>query len=95
MEEEEFIIEVLDLFKSKLKNGSCTKQQTDAVYGVVTENINIFATADEIAEHFGKSRDAVHSVIKNKMFEKPKRNVTLYNFKAFRKVVPSSWLKRH
>lgn len=92
---EDFIIEVLDLFKKKMKRGDCTKEQTDAVYRVITENLDIFATADEIADHYGKSRDAVHSVIKNKMFQKPKRNVTLYNFKAFRRVIPSSWLKRH
>lgn len=91
--EEDFIIEVLDLFKSKLKNKRCTKEQTDAVYRVMAENLDMFATAEEIAEHYGKSRDAVHSVIRNKMFQKPKRNVTLYPFKAFHKVVPSSWLK--
>lgn len=90
---EDFIIDVLDLFKSKMKNGQCTKEQTDAVYKVISENLNIFATADEIASHYGKSRDAVHSIIKNKMFEKPRRNVTLYNFKAFRKLIPSSWHK--
>lgn len=93
MEQEEFIIEVLDLFKSKLKNGKCTKEQTDAVYRVMSENLDVFATADEIAEHYGKSRDAVHSVIKNKMFSKPKRNVTLYNFKEFCKRIPLSWRK--
>lgn len=92
---EDFIIDVLDLLKSKMKNGQCTKEQTDAVYRVISENMDIFATADEIADHYGKSRDAVHSVIKNKMFEKPRRNVTLYNFKAFRRIIPSSWLKRH
>lgn len=93
--EEDFIIEVLDLFKSKLQNKRCTKDQTDAVYRVISENLDIFATAEEIAEHYGKSRDAVHSVIKNKMWEKPRRNVALYNFKAFRRIIPLSWLKRH
>ena len=92
--QEEFIFEVLDLFKSKFKNGTCTKEQTDAVYKLMSENLDIFATADELADHYGKSRDAVHSVIKNKMFEKPKRNVTLYNFKAFSRIVPSSWRKK-
>lgn len=91
---EDFIIEVLDLFKSKMKRGDCTKEQTDAVYRIIAENLDIFATADEIAGHYGKSRDAVHSVIKNKMFQKPRRNITLYNFKAFRRVIPSSWVKR-
>lgn len=93
MIEEDFIIEVLDLFRSKLKNGSCTKEQTDAVYKVVTENLDIFATADELAKHYGKSKDAVHSIIKNKMIQKPKRNVTLYSFKAFSKLIPSTWRK--
>ncbi len=92
--QEEFIIEVLDLFGSKLKNGGCTKEQTDAVYKVMTENMDIFATADEIASHFGKTKDAVHSIIKNKLISKPKRNVTLYNFKEFCKKIPSSWRKK-
>ncbi len=93
--EEDFIIEVLDLFKSKIIRGDCTKEQTDAVYRAIIENMDISATADEIAEHYGKSRDAVHSVIKNKMFSPPKRNVTLYNFKEFCRKIPSSWRKRH
>jgi len=93
--EEDFIIEVLDLIRAKIKRGDCTKEQADAVYKVTSECLPLFATADEIAEHYGKSRDAVHSVIKNKMIEKPRKNVTLYNFKAFRKVVPSSWLKHY
>lgn len=93
--EEDLIIEVLDLFKSKIKRGDCTKEQADAVYRAIIENMDISATAEEIAEHYGKSRDAVHSVIKNRMFSKPKRNVTLYNFKEFCKKIPSSWRKRH
>ena len=94
MGEKEFIIEVLDLFRSKLKNDRCTKEQLDSVYRVVSENLDIFASAEEIAEHYGKSADAVHSVIKRRMFEKPRRNITLYSFKAFRRIVPSSWLKK-
>lgn len=92
--QEEFSLEVLDLLASKITNNSCTKEQMDAIYNVVSENLPIWATADEIARHFGKSRDAVHSVIKNRMFTKPKRNVTLYNFKEFCRRLPSSWLKK-
>ena len=57
--------------------------------------LDIFATADELAELYGKSKDAVHGVIKRKMLQKPKRNITLYNFNAFAKIVPSSWRKKH
>lgn len=92
--EEDFIIEVLDFLKNKLKTKRCTKAQTDAVYNLMAENLPLLATADEIAEHYGKSKDAVFSVIKRRMFEKPKRNVTLYNFKAFQKYVPSSWRRK-
>jgi hypothetical protein len=93
--EEEFSLEVLDLIASKIKNGGCTKEQSDAIYNITVENLPVWATADEIANHFGKTRDAVHSVIKNRMFTKPKRNVTLYNFKEFCKRLPSSWRKKH
>ena len=93
--EEEFSLEVLDLMASKIKNNSCTKEQMDAIYNAVAENLSVWATADEIAMHFGKTKDAVHSVIKNRMFTKPKRNVTLYNFKEFCKRLPSSWRKKH
>lgn len=57
--EEDFIIEVLDLFRNKLKNKRCTKEQTDAVYNVMVENLNLFATADEIAEQY-RARDYAH-----------------------------------
>ena len=92
--QEEFSLEVLDLLASKIKNGSCTKQQMDAIYNVTSENLPIWATADEIANHFGKTKDAVHSVIKNKLLSKPKRNITLYDFKEFCKKIPSSWRKK-
>jgi hypothetical protein len=92
-EQDEFIVEVLELMATKFKTGNCTKAQSDAVYRVASEILPIWATTGEIADHFGKSRDAVHSVIKNKLMSKPKRNVTLYNFKEFCKKIPSSWRK--
>lgn len=92
--EKDFIIEVLDLFKSKLKNNECTKEQTDAVYNTIIENLDIFATVDELSQHYGKSRESVYGVIKRRMIQKPKRNITLFNFKAFSKIIPSSWRKK-
>lgn len=93
-EQEEFVVEVLELMATKIKNGDCTKQQADAIYNVTSENLSLWATADEMANHFGKTKDAVHSVIKNKMLAKPKRNITLYDFKEFCRKIPSSWRKK-
>ena len=92
--QEEFVIEVLDLLSKKFKNHDCTKEQYDAVATVMAENLPLWATAEEKATHFGKSKDAVFSVIKNKMFTKPRRNITLYNFKEFCRRIPSSWRKK-
>lgn len=93
--EKEYLIELLDFFKVQLKNDRCTKAQEDALYRAISEVMPISATAEDIAEHFGKSTDAVHSIIKRKMFSKPKRNITLYNFKEFCRIIPLSWRKRH
>lgn len=90
-EQEEFVVEILDLMATKIKTGNCTKEQSDAVYRVASENLPLWATADEIANHFGKTKSAVFSVIKNKLFSKPKKNITLYNFMEFCKRMPSSW----
>lgn len=91
---DDLIIEVLELFIRKLKRGECTREQVKSAYTAITENMDIFASADELAEMYGKSRDAVHSVIKRRMIQKPRRNITLYSFKAFRKLVPPSWRRK-
>lgn len=93
-EQEEFVAEVLELLAHKIKNNQCTKEQSDAIYRVTSENLPLWATSDEIAEHFGKTKSAVFSIIKNRMFSKPKKNITLYNFKEFCQRTPSSWKKK-
>lgn len=93
-EQEEFVAEVLELLAHKIKNNQCTKEQSDAIYRVTSENLPLWATSDEIAEHFGKTKSAVFSIIKNRMFSKPKKNITLYNFKEFCQRIPSSWKKK-
>lgn len=92
---EEIIIGVLEFFVRKLKRGDCPVAQVNAAYKAITENMDVFATADELSEHFGKSRVAVHGVIKRSMTAKPKRNITLYSLMNFIKVMPPSWRKRH
>lgn len=91
---EEIIIDVLEFFVRKLKRGDCPLSQVDAAYKAISENMDVFATADELSEHFGKSRTAVHGVIKRSMTAKPKRNITHYSLMNFMKVMPSSWRKK-
>lgn len=91
---EEIIIGVLELFVGKLKRRDCPMEQVKAAYKAITENMDVFATAEELSEHFGKSRVAVHGVIKRSMTVKPKRNVTLYSLLNFIKVMPPSWRRK-
>ena len=93
-EEQEVILEILDIIKDKIKDGGCTKHQTDVVYDAALNIIDAYATSDELAKHYGKTVEAVHGVIKRRMFEKPKKNITLYSFRAFRKIVPKSWMRK-
>ena len=93
---EEIIIDVLEFFVRKLKRGDCPMSQVNSAYKAITENMDVFATADELSEHFGKSKAAVHGVInRHGTIVRPHRNITHYSFKGFLKAMPSSWRKKH
>lgn len=91
MDAGKILTEILDYYKYKVQNGLCTMEEMNAVISVLEENMDIHGTIGDFAQHYGKSKDAVNSVIKNKLLAKPKRNVTLYPFHAFRKVIPERW----
>ena len=90
-EKTEFILEVFDLLANKLKRGDCTKEQTDAIYRVTSQELPIWVTSDELADHYGKTKSAVNGIIKRKMIPKPRRNVSMYSFNVFHKLVPKNW----
>jgi hypothetical protein len=61
---------------------------------MLMENMEIDGTIDDFAQFYGKSKDAVSSQIKRNLLAKPKRNVVLYPFHLFNKVIPKSWRKK-
>ena len=93
-EENDIVLDVLDFIRDQYKEGRCTKRQTDVVYDAALNIVDAYATSDELARHFGKTVEAVHGVIKRRMTEKPKKNITLYSFRAFQKCVPKGWLHK-
>ena len=90
-EEKDVVLKVLDFIREQYKRGDCTKKQTDVLYDAALNIVDAYATSDELARHFGKSVEAVHGVIKRRMVQKPKKNITLYSFRAFLKCIPKSW----
>lgn len=69
--------------------------EMEAAKNALENNMEIDGTIDDFAKFYDKSKDAVNSVIKRNLIEKPKRNIVLYPFHAFRKVIPPSWRKSH
>jgi len=85
--------EILHFYDQRLDN--CTMQEVKAVTHLFMQNMELYGTIDDFAEFYGKSKDAVNGIIRRNMLQKPKRNIVLYPFHAFQKIVPKSWRKKH
>lgn len=94
MQGDNLLSEILGYYKYKVDQKLCTPEEIRNAERALLENMEVYGTVDDFAEFYGKSRDAVYSVIKRRMIQKPKRNVVLYPFHAFRKLVPEKWRKR-
>lgn len=93
MENKRLLIETLDFWKYKLDNNLCTPEEITSFSKMVTENLDVLGTVEDLAKHFGVSEGNVRTVINRKVFGKPKRRV-YYRFLEFLKVVPEKWRKK-
>ena len=88
---DEILITTLRFWIKKIKRGDCTREQQLAVLDAIDSVGDVQGTIDELADFYGKSKDAVNGVIKRNYIGKPRRNVVLYSFARFRKAAPKSW----
>ena len=88
---DELLITTLRFWIKKIKRGDCTREQQKAILDAIDSAGEVYGTIDEIAAFYGKSKDAVNSVIKRSYLGKPRRNIVLYSFSKFRKIAPKSW----
>jgi len=95
MDGKDLLTEILDYYKYKIENNLCTTEEIESASKVLAENMEVYGTIDDFSKFYGKSKDAVNSVIKRSMLEKPKRNVVLYRFRAFQRIVPKNWRKKN
>ena len=89
------LIATLKFWIKKIKRGDCTREQQKAILDAIDSVGEVDGTIEEIAEFYGKSKDAVNGVIKRRYVGKPKRNVVLYSFSKFRKIAPASWTRKN
>ena len=88
------LIEIFRYGIHKLKRNSCTQEEMEGIMRSIEENIPIQAELDDLADFYGKSKTAVSSQIKRNLYDKPRKNVTLYPFLKVRRILPDSWRKR-
>lgn len=88
---EELLVTTLKFWIKKIRRGDCTRDQELAALNAIDSVGDIQGTIDELADFYGKSKDAVNSVIKRSYLGKPKRNVVMYSFSKFRDAAPKSW----
>ena len=92
MDSKEIILETLEFWKYKIKTNSCTMEELDRLAKLSEQELNIQATAEDLAKYFGTSESNVRHVLNRKVVDKPKRRV-YYRFLPFLKNVPTKWLK--
>ena len=95
MDSKQLLIEILDYYKYKLTNNLCTMEEIESASRALEENMEVNGTISDFADFYNQSKDAVNGVIKRNLVEKPKRNVVLYPFHKFMRVIPNSWRGKH
>ena len=93
MKAEDYLLEILDFYRFKIVEGNCGMSDIESLTKLLEENMNVSGTKDEFAKFYGRSKDAVSSVINRRLLQKPRRNIVLYPFNEFSKKVPESWHK--
>ena len=84
--------EFFAFMKFKVDSGGLTLEEETALLKLFEESIPVCATIEDLSGYYGKSETAVRSVISRRLLKKPKRRV-MYDFQAFRKIVPDKWKK--
>lgn len=88
---DELLVTTLQFWIRKIRRGDCTHEQEKAILNAIESSGDVYGTIDEIAEFFGKTRDAVSSVIKRGYVGSPKRNIAMYSFLRFMRAKPKNW----
>lgn len=89
----QILSETLGFYKYKVDNNLCMMPEIYSAANALLDNMDIYGGIKDFAEHYGKSEDAIRSLIKRRMVGKPKRNIVMYPFHKFRKIVPVGWRK--
>lgn len=88
---QEVVLGVIRKWEYDIIHNKCTPAQIKSVYNALVNNLEMDASLDEMAEHFGQSKSNVSNIISRRFIGKPKRKV-LYPLHKIIKIVPRNWL---
>ncbi len=84
------LLEIIDYLRYQIVNDKCTPEEMKSIYSAMAENLDMDATAKDIADFYGKSEFCVRNLTQRTFVHKPKRKV-YYNFAEVVKYKPKSW----
>lgn len=84
------VLEILDYLKYQVENDKCSMEELQSIESILSDNLEIDCTSEDIAKRYNQSRSNVRNVLSRNFMPKPKRRV-YYNFTKFIKFVPKSW----
>ena len=87
----EALADMLSMLEYKVRSGVMSSDDVRAILTALEAGGGVRATAKDLAGFYNKSEADVRNVIHRNYLPKPLRRVT-YDFGAFRKAVPASWI---
>lgn len=93
IDSKDYLIEILEFYIYKLREGRCTQEEIDSTAEVIRENMKSYGTISDFASFYGKTESHIRATIARSLLAKPKR-VLLYPFHAFAKIIPEKWRKK-
>lgn len=87
------LADFLGILQEKVRRGCLTVDDMRAILTALEAGGGVSATIEDLASFYKTTPVNVRSVIKRRVFAKPKRRV-YYDFGTFRQAVPEKWRKR-
>lgn len=84
------LLDIIDYLRYQVVNDKCTPEEMRSIYSSIAENLDMDATAKDIADFYGKSELCVRNLAQRTPVPKPKRKV-YYNFAKVVKYKPKNW----
>lgn len=94
MEPKDELKEVFQYAIYKLDNNLCTPAEIDTFADAAKTVLNLEGEIKDFSKFYGVPEGSIRAMINMKVFDKPRRNVVLYKFRAIMKAVPEKWRKK-